>query len=122
MRIDLEELKRICSTQDLSLSGLLEDAGVSRNAFYSLARQRSVLPASILAIADFLRIPPADFLIDTGSLAQQGRVLAEHVDEIARAHPECDRDTIRHTLILLDEKPIERLRRALRRAGHVDIH
>ena len=39
--------------------------------------------------------------------------MLERVDEISRMHPEADRDTIRHTLTLLDEPPLDRLRRAI---------
>jgi hypothetical protein len=46
---------------------------------------------------------------------QWGRSLGDRVDFIMALHPQADRDTVRHTLILLDEPPIERLRRSLRR-------
>lgn len=42
------------------------------------------------------------------------RLLAK-VDRICTLYPDADRDTVRHTLLLLQEPPIERLRRALRR-------
>ena len=121
MRIDLERLKQHCAERHLTLSELLESAGVSRNAFYSLSRRESVLPGSIRALAEFLQIPPAEFLVDEGSNLQQGLALQSRIDEIANRHRTVNRDTIRHTLILLDEKPLERLRRALLRAGAIDI-
>ncbi len=80
-----------------------------------------VLPGSIHAIAEYLQIPPSEFLVDEGSLSQKGRALQKRVEEIALRHRKADRDTIRHTLILLQEEPVERLRRALRRAGSIDI-
>jgi hypothetical protein len=46
-------------------------------------------------------------------LEEQLRLLAE-VDRIALTDSTLDRDTIRHTLVLLDEPPLNRLRRALR--------
>lgn len=39
--------------------------------------------------------------------------LAERANEIVAAHPEVDPDNIRHTLILLELPPWERLRRSL---------
>ena len=121
MKIDLEQLKTLSAEHGCTISALLDSAGVSRNAFYSLTRRESVLPGSILAIADYLKIPPSTFLVDEGSLAQKGRALQRRVEEIALRHRKADRDTIRHTLILLQEEPVERLRRALRRAGSIDI-
>ncbi len=121
MKIDLKQLKQSCSERGLSLSSMLEAAGVSRNAFYSLARRESVLPGSILAIAEYLQIPPSEFLIDEGSPTQQDRALLKRIEEIALRNPQADRETIRHTLILLQEEPVERLRRALQRARNNDI-
>ncbi|MFC1629080.1 hypothetical protein ACFL3H_08215 [Gemmatimonadota bacterium] len=121
MKIDLEKLKFLSTENGCTISALLDSAGVSRNAFYSLARRESILPGSILAIADYLNIPPSSFLIDEGSLLQKGLALQKRVEEIAFRHREADRDTIRHTLILLQEEPVERLRRALRRAGNIYI-
>jgi hypothetical protein len=39
--------------------------------------------------------------------------LMEAVDKVMARHPDADRDNVRHTLILLDYPPIERLRRSL---------
>jgi hypothetical protein len=39
--------------------------------------------------------------------------LSIRVEEILQAHPEADRDNIRHTLILLEKPPLERLQRSL---------
>ena len=121
MRIALERLKRICAEQKLTLSELLQTSGVSRNAFYSLARQDSILPRSIRTIAHRLQVPPSSFLIDDGSDIQKGLSLISQVQEIVTQHADIDPDNIRHTLILLQERPIDRLRRALRRAGRINI-
>jgi len=115
MKIDLKHLKHLCSERDMSLSAMLESAGVSRNAFYSLARRESVLPGSIQALAKYLQIPPSEFLIEEGFPAQQGRALMKQIEEIALRNPKADCDTIRYTLILLQEEPVERLRRSLQR-------
>jgi hypothetical protein len=39
--------------------------------------------------------------------------LSKRVEEIVASHPDADRDNIRHTLILLEEPPLERLQRSL---------
>ena len=49
--------------------------------------------------------------------ALEMKELLERVDRICQKAPHLDRDIVRHTLILLAEPPIERLRRSLRR-GH----
>jgi hypothetical protein len=45
------------------------------------------------------------------------RQLLKKVDAICAKHKKADRDNIRHTLILLQEQPIVRLRRALMRGS-----
>ncbi len=121
MKIDMKRLKSICAGQDLTLSELLQSAGVSRNAFYTLARQDSILPRSIQVIANHLQIPPSSFLADEGSDTQKGMNLIRRVRNIVNHHELADPDNIRHTLILLEEKPVERLRRALLRARRFNI-
>ncbi len=121
MRIVLEQLKELCADRSMTLSELLQSAGVSRNAFYSLARRTSILPGSIRAIANLLQVSPSSFLVDEGSDYQMGMNLVGKVEEITRRHKEVDRDNIRHTLILLQERPVQRLRRALLRARGIDI-
>ena len=121
MQIVLNKLKELSADQDMTLSELLQSAGVSRNAFYALARRESILPGSIRAIANLLQVPPSSFLVDEGSDFQKGMNLAEKIQEIAGRHEDADRDNIRHTLILLQEKPVQRLRRALQRARGIDI-
>ena len=39
--------------------------------------------------------------------------LMESVQEVLARHPEADPDNVRHTLILLEQPPLERLRRSL---------
>ena len=41
------------------------------------------------------------------------RRLSARVEEILAAHPDADRDNVRHTLILLEQPPLERLQRSL---------
>ncbi|MBI3882467.1 MAG: hypothetical protein HY301_20705 [Verrucomicrobia bacterium] len=41
------------------------------------------------------------------------RRLTARVERVLRAHPDADRDNVRHTLILLEQPPLERLQRSL---------
>ena len=42
--------------------------------------------------------------------------MRREMEEIAARYPQADLDNVRHTMELLEELPIERLRNALRRA------
>ena len=120
MRLDVTAIRDRCRRRGTNISGLLRQAGVSRNAFYSLARRDSVVPRSLKAIADSLGVPVTRLLTDAGAPAARMQDLLRTAERIARSHPPADRDNIRHTLLLLDERPVERLRRALRRARTFD--
>ena len=39
--------------------------------------------------------------------------LSARVEQILAVHPHADRDNVRHTLILLEQPPLERLQRSL---------
>jgi hypothetical protein len=121
MKLSQAKLVRFCRQRHLTLSGLLSEAGVSRNAFYSLLRKRELLPRSISAVAAALNVSPAALLEDTPTPSADLRQIVNDLDAIMRCHPEADRDDVRHTLILLRDKPIERLRRALLRARKPDL-
>ena len=41
------------------------------------------------------------------------RRLSARVEKVLAAHPTADRDNVRHTLILLEQPPFERLQRSL---------
>ncbi len=47
------------------------------------------------------------------SARRWGRRLSARVEKVLAAHPSADRDNVRHTLILLEQPPIERLQRSL---------
>ena len=122
MKISTQELKRLCLKQGLSLNQLLKEAGVSKNAYYSLVRKDTVLPNSIIAIADRLGVKPSSFMEEASRELERSVSLLEDVERITRRHKHADRDNVRHTLILLQERPIERLRRALTRGQRLDFH
>ncbi len=121
MKISLQKLGRLCAERKGSLASILDQARVSRNAFYSMARKDSVLPCSIRSIANCLKVKPSDFLEEEDPLAAKAHLLLKRVDRIALKCPDVERDTIRHMFILFDEKPVERLRRALIRAQKPDV-
>ena len=121
MRIATEKIRSLCRKRNMSISQLLRRSGVSRNAYYSLARTDSVLPRSILILADYLGVRPTDLLSEDSRELEKARSLLRKIDNIMARHKHADRDTIRHTLLLLQAKPIDRLRRALIRARQTDI-
>lgn len=117
MRIELARVKRQAHERGWTVSELLERAGVSRNTFYTLVRKESVLPTSVLSVARTLGVTPGAFLRDEDPAERWARELWQDVEAIVHRHPEADPDNVRHTLILLQEPPIERLRRSLRRGN-----
>lgn len=121
MKLSLEKIACECDRRDLTLGALLREAGVSRNAYYSLARKDYVVPASLVRIAERLEVPVAALVDETETPGRRMRSLAVESERILRRCPGSDPDNVRHTLILLDERPVERLRRALRRGRFVDL-
>jgi len=49
------------------------------------------------------------------SAVRWARQIVARVEQILALHPDADRDNIRHTLILLELPPLERLQRSLTR-------
>lgn len=121
MRVSLKKVEYECGRKDLNVGELLREAGVSRNAFYSLARKDYVVPLSLIRIAERLNVAVSDLLDETETPVARMKAIAAASERISKRHPGADPENIRHTLILLNEKPIERLRRALRRGRLVDI-
>jgi transcriptional regulator with XRE-family HTH domain len=121
MKISPEKVESLCRERGASVGQVLREAGVSRNAFYTLARKESVVPQSLVRLAEGLGVSVSALLEDVLSPEERMQRLAAQVDRIARRHKGVDRDNIRHTLLLLEEQPIERLRRALRRGRPVNI-
>jgi len=122
MRLAVDKVKKLCAERGVSLAALLREAEVSRNAYYTLSRKPSVLPRSIRALASGLGVKPSTFLEERDSPSEDARLLIGQIDRIERFHRIHDRDNVRHTLLLLREKPIDRLRRALTRGQRPDIH
>ena len=122
MRLSGDNIKKFCGARNLSLNALLKHAGVSKTAFYHLIYKDSVLPRSIDALAVALGVRPWALLEDADWRLRRAIRLLEATDRIVAHDPSLDRDNVRHTLLLLEEKPIERLRRSLLRARKPDLH
>ncbi len=105
----------MCDQQNKGIGEMLREAGVSRNTFYTLARNDSVIPKSLVLVADYLDVPVSALLEETETPIDRIKSVIAASDRIARQHKDVDRDNVRHTLLLLNEEPLERLRRALRR-------
>jgi hypothetical protein len=121
MRLSLAKVESLCRARDAGIAEMLREAGVSRNAFYTLARKRSVVPQSLIRIAEHLGVSVSALLDDVVTPAERIKSLLAEATRISKRHWDVDRDNVRHTLILLDQQPLERLRRALRRGRPVNI-
>jgi len=121
MRLSGDNIKKLCGVRNLSLNALLKRAGVSKTAYYHLIDKESVLPRSIDALAAALGVRSSALLEEADRKSRRALRLLETADRIAGSDPSMDRDNIRHTLLLLEEKPIERLRRSLLRARKPDL-
>jgi len=122
MELSPDMIKRCAKRKGMTLKDLLLQAGVSRTAYYSLVRKESVLPKSIRAIARTLEVTPTQILVDTEEEARRISARNEKVHAILAVNPAVDPDNVRHTLLLLDQEPEERLRRALLRGRTFDFH
>jgi len=85
-------------------------------------RNDSVLPNSLVALADFLAIKPAELLDGSVGPGLRARSLLRELERILAERPEADRENVWHTLLLLDEPPVERLERGLTRGRALDLH
>ena len=111
MRLNHQVIRELAEKRGESLKSLLERAGVSRTAYYSLLRRPNILPRTVRALAEELGRGEAALLIDSHTHPRLTRAR-----EICRKHPDADFDNVWHTLTLLEQSPLERLRGSLRRA------
>jgi len=122
MKLSSDLIRDLCSKRGLTLQSLLKEARVSRTAYYSLVRKSSVLPGSITAIASALDVPPTEILEPSPLVEREAQVRLREVQKILRRHPRTSFENVWHTLVLLDEPPVERLRRSLLRGRAIDLH
>lgn len=113
MKISHKMVQAQCRRRGITLSELLKSAGVSRNAYYSLAKKKSVVPKSLIQLAECLNTPVSDLLHDEAKVLREHSLLLNEANELIKLHPELEQEGTRHTLLLLKEEPIDRLRRAL---------
>lgn len=121
VRLSLKKVESLCGRQNSSTAQVLREAGVSRNAFYSLGRKDSVVPRCLIRIAERLDVPVSALLDDTEPSTARIESSIKETNRISKKHRGVDPDNVRHTLLLLDDKPVERLRRALRRGRSVNL-
>ena len=115
MRLSSNKVQCLLLTKGISISILLKAAGLARSTYYALLEKENLLPKSLRSIAGVLGVNASELLVDEESILAEHYKLIERVDEICAQDSELDREMVRHVLILLDEPPIERLRRALTR-------
>ena len=115
MRLSTERVRELAASRGQSLSALLREAGVSRNAYYSLARRESVFPNSVSRVADALGVPETDLFEAVPERKTDVDRLVAEARRIAAKTPELEFENVWHTLLVLRETPLERLRRSLRR-------
>lgn len=115
MRINKQALQKLCAGRGLRLKELLEKSGVSKTAYYHLVYKSRLLPGSLYDIAGALGVRPSAFLEEEGLEEKKMIKILQTTEAIMKKHPALDRDNVRHTLILLNETPLERLRRGLTR-------
>jgi transcriptional regulator with XRE-family HTH domain len=121
MRISRAKLKSLYESKRLHLKMLLSEAGVSKTAYYHLLYKDTLLPDTIHRIAQVLEVRPSAFLEEISPAEKKVKRILFLTDKILANGPLLDRENVRHTLILLDEKPIERLRRSLIRGRKINI-
>lgn len=80
MKLDVERVRELCREKGLSLAAMLEEAGVSRNAYYNLSRKESLLPGSVAAIAERLGVEPVELVEGDRYLGAGRGPLFEEVD------------------------------------------
>lgn len=121
MYLSQNKIKILYRTKGLSLKKLLSLANVSKTAYYNLLYKDTLLPNSIHRIAKILGVQPSTLLEESNSEEEKMKRILDLTDKIAVSLPELDRENVRHTLILLQEGPIERLRRSLTRGQKLNI-
>ena len=122
MKLVPSRIRQHCSRQGFSLQSLLDEAGVSRTAYYSLVGKDSVLPRSVRALAGTLCVRPSALLEESEPEVWRAQALLRKAQRIVQRNPGAAFDDVWHTLVLLEEEPVERLRRSLLRGRALDLH
>ena len=115
MRLNHEATRRLAADHGETLGSLLRRAGVSRTAYYSLARRLNILPRTVRAIAEAAGVSEADLLEESPAVLSAEELRLARAREICSRYPDTDFNNVWHTLTLLERPPLERLRGSLRR-------
>jgi hypothetical protein len=122
MRLAREKVRRLAEERGFTMTEALRRARVSRNAFYHLARQATVIPQSVHALGSILGVPPAALLEAAAPAPERADALLAEARAIHARHRRSSFDNIWHTLWLLEAAPAERLRRSLIRGRATALH
>lgn len=122
MRLAPHKIKQKLQAGSLTLQVLLKNAGVSKTAYYSLLKQETLLPKSLHKLAKILQVTPFDLLEDPETNINHIRQLQNQLEKLVKKYPEADRENMWHTLLLLEEEPIERMKRGLIRGQNQHLH
>jgi len=115
MRLSADRVRELAAARGLSLSALLREAGVSRNAYYSLSRRESAFPDSVRRLAAALGVAETDLFEAVPERQKDVDRLVAEARRIAAKLPGIEFDDVWHTLLVLRETPLQRLRGSLRR-------
>ncbi|MBI2336459.1 MAG: hypothetical protein HYU97_06820 [Deltaproteobacteria bacterium] len=115
MQLSADKVKKLCKKRGITVTALLRQAKVSKTAYYSLLRKDCLLPKSLLSLARSLRVKPAAFLQDSDQELNRVNRLRFQLQQIMQKYPKANPENVWHTLLLLELKPLERLKRGLLR-------
>jgi hypothetical protein len=121
MRFDADGVRDLARRQALSLGEALRRAGVSRTAFYSLARRPTALPGTITSLARVLGVAPTRLLRGEAS-SGRSEALVREARRIRTRSRQSEFENLWHTLNLLELPPAERLVRSLVRGRTKPVH
>lgn len=123
MRLDADAVSALARQQGLSLSEALRRAGVSRTAYYSLARRPTALPGTITALARTLGVRPSRLMNEEGgNPSDRAMALVREARRIRARNRGSVFENLWHTLNLLEMNPAERLRGSLMRGRTRPLH
>ena len=121
MRLDAEKLRKYLKREEVTLERALLSARLSKTTYYHLARKQNLLPKALCALAAALKTTPYT-LITQQTVQEKMQRLYRRVDAILTRYPKADRQNVLHTLLLLQENPLQRLQRSLQRGRYLHFH
>ena len=122
MQLSADKVKRLCKKQGITVTDLLRQAKVSKTAYYSLLRKDCLLPKSLLSLARSLKVKPGAFLRDSDQELNRVMRLRSQLQQVMQEYPRANPENVWHTLLLLELKPLERLKRGLLRGQKFNFY